>query len=123
MVRQRWHVNKMSTFRFDIMLSLLLLNLLLVDPRVLLCVGQDIPVAHLILNRRGGAAARRELANLTHLVQLLHGTERRYHRTRREVKGNRLVRKWRARSTGTTIDQQLLSEPGQDGSWLVESGR
>jgi hypothetical protein len=113
----------MLVFRFRVLLSLFTLILIFVERRDLLCVGQEIPVAHLTLNRRGGAVARREPANLTHLVQLLHGAERRYRRAKREVRGNKLVRKWKAGSTGTTNDQQLLGEPGQDGSWSVKSKR
>lgn len=111
----------MATLRFNTMVSLLALILVVLDPRYHLCLGQGIPVAHLTLSRRGGALAGHESANLTRLVQLLQGTEKRYRRTKREVKGNKLVRKWRARNTGTTDDAQLLEEPGQDGSWSVES--
>lgn len=83
----------------------------------LLCAGQDLPVAHLTLSRRGGALARHEPANLTHFEKLVRDVERRYARAIREVKGNRLVRRWRAKSTGTTNDEQLLREPGQEGRW------
>jgi hypothetical protein len=86
-------------------------------PQKLLGAAQEISVAHLPLSRRGGAVAQNEHANLTHLVQLLSGGERRYVRAKREVKGNKLVRKWRTRKTGTTNDEQLLREPGHDGSW------
>jgi hypothetical protein len=83
----------------------------------LLCACQHIPVAHLTIYRRGGALAQHQPANLTALVKLLHDVEGRYSRAIREVKGNKLVRKWRARSTGATDDEQLLREPGQEGSW------
>ena len=83
----------------------------------LLGATQDIPAAHLTINRRGGALAHREAANLTQLADLLHDVERRYSRVKREVKGNKLVRSWRARSTGATDDEQLLAEPGKEGSW------
>jgi hypothetical protein len=81
------------------------------------CGSQHIPVAHLTINRRGGALAQHQPANLTRLVKLLHDVEGRYSRAKREVKGNKLVRKWRAKSTGATDDEQLLKEPGQEGSW------
>lgn len=99
------------------MLSLFVLVILVFGPHQWCCVGQEISLAHLTLNRRGGAVARHEAANLTQLLHLLHGVEGRYHRSKREVKGNKLVRKWKARSAGTTNDEQLLSEPGKDGSW------
>jgi hypothetical protein len=82
-----------------------------------LCAAEALPVAHLALSRRGGAAAHQSPANLTHLAQILQDVERRYTRVKREVKGNKLVRKWKARSTGTAADGQLLGEPGQDGRW------
>jgi hypothetical protein len=99
------------------MLKLSFFVLLFVGPLNLLCACQHIPVAHLTINRRGGALAQHQHANLTRLVKLLHDVEGRYSRAKREVKGNKLVRKWRARSTGTTDDEQLLREPGQEGSW------
>lgn len=83
----------------------------------LLAATQDIPAAHLTISRRGGALAHREPANLTQLVDLLHDVEKRYSRVKREVKGNKLVRSWRGRSTGTTNDEQLLAEPGIEGRW------
>lgn len=108
---------RMAALHLYIMLPVLILLAVVADPRSLLCAAQGLPVAHLILSRRGGALAGHEPANLTHLLQLLHSTERKYARARREVKGNKLVRKWRSKDTGTTRDEQLLSEPGQDGSW------
>ncbi|KAF7511756.1 hypothetical protein GJ744_003487 [Endocarpon pusillum] len=85
----------------------------------LLGASQVIPAAHLTIHRRGGALAHRAPANLTQLVDLLHDVERRYSRVKREVKGNKLVRSWRARSTGATNDEQLLAEPGKEGSWYT----
>ncbi len=99
------------------MLQFLIIGLVLIDPRNLLCASEEISVAHLTLNRRGGAVAQHEPANLTHLVKLLRDVERRYARAKREVNGNKLVRRWRARSTGSANDEQLLREPGQEGSW------
>ena len=99
----------------DAMLQFLALILVFAGSQNLLCASQD--PAHLTIHRRGGAVARHEPANLTRLVQLLNVVERRYSRAKREVKGNKLIRRWKARSTGTTNDEQLLGEPGQDGSW------
>lgn len=109
----------MTIFNPHTLVKFLLLVLILVGPRNSSCASQEIAVAHLGLNRRGGALAQHSHANLTHLVKLLDNVERRYARAKREVKGNKLVRRWRARSTGTTNDEQLLGEPGQEGSWYV----
>ena len=76
-----------------------------------------ISVAHLPISRRGGPLAGREPANLTSLKQILHDVETRYLNAKREVRGNKLVRKWRSRSSGTTEDLGLLSTPGHEGSW------
>lgn len=99
------------------MLPSYILVLFLVGLHNLFCAGQDISVAHLTLGRRGGALARHMPADLKRLEKLVHDVERRYALTIREVKGNKLVRRWRARTTGTTNDNQLLEEPGQDGRW------
>lgn len=96
---------------------LLLLLTMVLGNQSLLGAAQNIPAAYLTINRRGGALIHREPANLTQLVDLLHDVERRYSRVKREVKGNKLVRRWRARSTGATNDEQLLAEPGKAGSW------
>lgn len=108
---------KMPKLELPGILQFFMLVLILSHPRNLLCAGQELQAAHLEIYRRGGALARHESANLTHLVDLLRDVERRYARVKREVKGNKLVRRWKGRSVGTTNDEQLLNEPGQEGSW------
>jgi hypothetical protein len=110
----------MPNLEVHLVLRFVILIFTFIGPRHLFCGGEQIEVAHLSINRRGGAVAQHEPANLTQLVQLLHDTEGRYARAKREVKGNKLVRRWRARSTGATNDEQLVAEPGQDGSWCVD---
>lgn len=100
-------------------LAVLLLVVSSAGIRNVLCAAEGLPVAHLVLNRRGGAVAQHAPANLTHLVSLLQIVENKYTRAKREVKGNKLVRKWSARGTGTANDEQLLGEPGQEGRWCV----
>ncbi len=109
----------MPGLKSHFMMRFLLLYLITVlgNQLLLLCATQDIPVAHLTISRRGGALAHREPADLDQLVDLLEDVESRYSRVKREVKGNKLVRRWRAGSTGATNDEQLLSEPGKEGSW------
>lgn len=78
-------------------------------------------VAHFTLDRRGGHFARHENVNLDTIAELIRQTEERYTRARREVKGNKLVRRWRSSKSGTAEDHDLLSEPGRPGHWWAES--
>jgi hypothetical protein len=110
-------LDSLAVLSLRTMLKVFLLILLFFGHRDLHCTCEEIHVAHLTIHRRGGAVARREPANLTHLAKLLQDVEKRYSRVKREVKGNKLVRRWRARNTGTTEDEHLLDEPGQEGSW------
>ena len=76
-------------------------------------------VAHFTLGRRGGRLAEHEAANLTRLAALLRETEAKYSRTIREVKGNKLSRRWKSRTVGSTVDHELVNAPGQPGRWFV----
>lgn len=77
----------------------------------------DAHAAHFTIDRRGGQLATRELANLSHLFDLLEQTERRYGLTRREVKGNKLVRRAKPKETGRDDDIPLMNGLGQPGQW------
>lgn len=76
------------------------------------------PVIHYTIERRDGFLAG-EFANLTQLGQLHEDVERRYSLTRREVKGNRLVRSVISDSNGGDESHQLMSNPGMSGRWYV----
>ena len=67
--------------------------------------------------RRGGRFSRHELANLTHLTQILHDTEAKYARSYRTVDGNRLVRKWRESEFVDENDPEVIDVVGRDGQW------
>ena len=70
---------------------------------------------HFTLTRRGGKFAPTEFArdyvNLTYLAQELEKTEARFNLTRREVRGNKLIRK--AKSDGA-----LMGAVAVDGIWF-----
>lgn len=81
----------------------------------------DVPVIHFTLSRRGGAfesfAYGEEVANLTYLAEELERAEERFNLTRREVKGNKLVRKAKIEGIGGNEVGKLMSTVAEDGSW------
>lgn len=81
--------------------------------------GSDGPpkIARFSLGRRGGQLATQENVDLDAIAELITQTEERYHRTRREVQGNKLALRWRSSQSGTADDDVLLSEPGRPGRW------
>lgn len=77
----------------------------------------DAPVLHFTLARRGGAFPTDALANLTFLKAELDKTEGRFNLTRREVRGNKLVRKVREKAVGGKDEGGLMGSVGLDGRW------
>ena len=79
------------------------------------------PVLHFTLTRRGGKFAPTEFArdyvNLTYLAQELEKTEARFNLTKREVKGNKLVRKAKSNEVGGRDPSGLMGEVAADGIW------
>ena len=79
------------------------------------------PVLHFTLTRRGGKFSPTEFArdyvNLTYLAQELEKTEARFNLTKREVKGNKLVRKAKSDETGGRDPNMLMGEVAVDGIW------
>ena len=89
-----------------------------------------VPVAHFTLSRRNGAFSSTEFpnsdnANLTHLSTQLAKAEARFDLTRREVKGNRLVRTAKTDRSGGREDGDgdggvgmgLMGGVGGEGVW------
>ncbi len=78
-------------------------------------------VLHFTLTRRGGKFAPTEFArdyvNLTYLAQELEKTEARFNLTKREVKGNKLVRKAKSNEVGGIDPSGLMGEVALDGTW------
>ena len=78
-------------------------------------------VLHFTLSRRGGAFSTTERehdwVNLTYLVHELERTERRFSLTKREAKGNKLVRKAKADETGGKEAGSLMGDIAANGTW------
>ena len=76
------------------------------------------PVAHFTLDRRGGPFSTTQwpldVANLTYLNSELAKAEGRFNNTKREVKGNRVVRV--IKSNGRT-EGKLIGEISKNGIW------
>ena len=82
-------------------------------------------VLHFTLTRRGGKFAPTEFArdyfNLTYLAEELDKTEARFNLTKREVEGNKLVRKAKNNDAGGKDPDALMGEVAADGIWSVLS--
>lgn len=78
-------------------------------------------VLHFTLARRGGSFQPfefgRGIANLTYLNDEVARVKRRYGLTRREVKGNKLVRKPKEKEVGGKEAGKLMSKVAEDGKW------
>ena len=78
-------------------------------------------VLHFTLTRRDGKFAPTEFArdyvNLTYLAQELEKTEARFNLTKREVKGNKLVRRAKSNEAGGRDPSMLMGEVAVDGIW------
>ena len=78
-------------------------------------------VLHFTLSRRGGVFSttqpEHDWVNLTYMVQELERTERRYSLTKREAKGNKLVRKANADESGGKEPGSLMGDIAADGTW------
>ena len=81
------------------------------------------PVLHFTLARRGGeftaTESGRDLVNLTYLVEELDKAEARFNLTRREVKGNKLVRKAKVNEVGGKGEGALMGSVAADGIWCI----
>ena len=81
----------------------------------------ETPVLHLPVARRGGTFSAvlwpHDHVNLTLLALELQKVENRFNATRREVKGNKLVRKPRTGSHNGNDKGVLMGEIAADGFW------
>ena len=81
----------------------------------------EAPVIHYTLSRRGGTFEATEPGNdfveLDILLQQLEKVEATFNLTRREVKGNKLVRKAKFRAEGGKDDDGLMGELASNGTW------
>ena len=85
----------------------------------------DVPVLHFTLSRRGGLFSSKdpgqELANMTYLAEELRKVEARFNLTKREAKGNKLVRKVKENGFGGADGAKLMGEVGENGRWYVQT--
>lgn len=77
------------------------------------------PAIHYTLERRGGAFAPNWTANLTYLAEQLKVAESRFNFTRREVKGNKIVRVPKEKAVGGGDVTKLMGQYGRQGNWCV----
>jgi len=75
------------------------------------------PTLHFTIARRGGAFPTEDIANLTFLADELATAEARFNLTRREVRGNKLVRKAKERGVGGKEEGKLMGDLGLAGRW------
>lgn len=80
-------------------------------------LSSDPPALHFTISRRGGAFATQNIANISYLADELARAEARFNLTRREVRGNKLVRKAKPRDVGGKEESRLMGDLGLDGRW------
>ena len=81
------------------------------------------PVLHFTLSRRGGefngTKSNKDHVDLGYLAAELQRSEGRFNLTRREVKGNRLVRKAKVEAQAGNTERLLAGDISADGIWYV----
>ncbi|KAL8693364.1 MAG: hypothetical protein Q9218_001801 [Villophora microphyllina] len=93
------------------------------NPRSTLQTLDDAPVIHFTIARRGGTFEATRPGNdsveLDVLLEQLGNVEVRFNLTRREVKGNKLVRKAKSQAVGGKDDEELIGELALNGTWFA----
>ncbi|KAK3080058.1 hypothetical protein LTS18_003229 [Coniosporium uncinatum] len=74
---------------------------------------------HFTLSRRGGAFDPGEIANMTFLTEQLAISEERFSATKREIRGNKVVRVASGDGRPAGHYDRLLGEVGRSGSWAA----
>lgn len=81
----------------------------------------EAPVVHFTLSRRGGTFEATRPGNdsigMDFLLEQLADVEAAFNLTRREVRGNKLVRKAKSQSVGGRDDDGLMGVMALNGSW------
>ena len=81
----------------------------------------ELPVLHFTISRRGGpfsaTVPESDWVNLRYLGEELGWTECRFNHTKREAKGNKLVRKAKADETGGKESSTLMGDIAENGTW------
>ena len=118
----------MHSLSLLVLITTCLLPATLASPSVLRSLDAA-PVLHFTLTRRGGTFAfnddtinsledpRHELTNLTLLAEELGKVEARFNQTKREVKGNKLIRKAKDAGAGGLGGGTLMGDIGANGVW------
>lgn len=79
------------------------------------------PVVHFTVARRGGTfeatVPGNDSVEMDFLLEQLRMAEARFNLTRREVKGNKLVRKAKSRALGGKDDDELMGQMALNGTW------
>ncbi|KAL8834134.1 MAG: hypothetical protein Q9170_003908 [Blastenia crenularia] len=83
----------------------------------------EAPVIHYTLSRRGGTfeatVPGNDSVEMDFLLRELERIEAKFNLTRREVKGNKLVRKAKSRAVGGQDDDGLMGELALNGTWFA----
>lgn len=81
----------------------------------------EAPIIHYTLTRRGGTFEATRPGNdsleIDFLLRQLEKVETRFNLTRREAKGNKLVRKAKSKAVGGKDDDGLMGELAVNGTW------
>ena len=81
------------------------------------------PVVHFTLTRRGGTFEATKVGNdsvnLDALLDELVRAERRYDLTKREVRGNKLIRKAKSHAVGGGNEGGLMGDIAKNGTWCA----
>ena len=81
----------------------------------------NLPVLHLTISRRGGPFdaldPEHEVANFTYLTEELQRVDQRFNLTRREAKGNKLVRKAKQSDGAGNELSSLIGQVSERGRW------
>ena len=76
-------------------------------------------VVHYTIERRGGRFPVNPIANMTFLTEQLQAAEARFNKTRREMHGNKVVRRPKDNDMNKVDLGKLIGEVGRDGAWYV----
>ena len=82
---------------------------------------EDVPVIHFTINRRHGTFAAtvpgNDWVDLAQLIKQLESVECQFNLTKREVKGNKLVRKAKSSGIGGRVETSLMGDIASSGAW------
>ncbi|KAI9669465.1 MAG: hypothetical protein M1817_004690 [Caeruleum heppii] len=77
-------------------------------------------VLHFTISRRGGPFPTNDVADFDFLTAQLAAAEARFNLTRRDMHGNKVVRKPKERGAGSRDGDLLMGEVGRQGNWFAK---